>query len=145
MKKIVLIAAVAALSACSQSAEEAPAPEETVAAPEAPAAMTAAEAAGSYDVSYPDGTTGVTTIHADGTFVATDGSNVETRGTWAMKDGKSCFDPEGDAVEACWTQTEPDANGVFTATAPDGTVVTVTPQSTPAAADAMVAPTPAAT
>ncbi len=145
MKKLVLIAAVAALSACSQKAEEAPAPADTtVAMPEAPATMTAAEAAGSYDVKYADGTSGVTTINADGSFVATDGKGVETKGTWAMKDGKSCFDPDGDAPEACWTDSAPDAAGVFTATAPDGTVVTVTPQAK-AAVDTMATPAPAAT
>lgn len=140
MKRLIIIAAVAALSACGERAEEAAAPAETTAAEAAPA-MTAAEAAGSYDVKYPDGTTGVTTINADGSFVGTDGKGVETKGMWAMKDGKSCFDPEGDAPEVCWIDDEPDANGVFTATAPDGTVVTVTPQAKPAAA----VPAPAAT
>ncbi len=131
MKKFALLAAVAVLTAaCSQEAEEVEVVDETVA--EAPAAapdMTAAEAAGTYDVQYPDGTMGETTINADGSFVAKDGQGVESTGTWAMKDGKSCFDPEGDAVEACWTDSEPDASGVFTATAPDGTVVTVTPRA----------------
>lgn len=139
MKKLIALAAIATLAACGERAEEAPAPVETTAA--AAPEMTAADIAGTYDAKYPDGTTHVVVINPDGSFTDTDGEGVETKGMWASKDGKSCFDPEGDAPEACWTDGEPDANGVFTATAPDGTVVTVTPRAAPAAA----APEPAAT
>ena len=142
MKKLIAIASIAALAACAQPAEQAPAPAETTATAAAPAEMTAADMAGTYDAKYPDGTTHVVVINADGTFSDTDPAGVATTGTFALKDGKTCFDPEGDAPEACWTDGEPDAAGVFTATAPDGTVVTVTPRAAPEAA---ATPAPAAT
>ena len=49
------------------------------------------------------------------------------KGKFANKDGKDCFDPDGDDPEVCWTATAPGADGSFTATDPKGTTVTVTP------------------
>ena len=133
MKKLVVLAAVAALSACSPKAEPA---NETAAAPaeNAMAAATPAAAegyatpAGAYDVKLADGTMESTVINADGTYVDTDAKGKETKGKFAHKDGKDCFDPDGDAAETCWTVTTPGADGSFTATAPDGTTVTVSPK-----------------
>ena len=127
MKKLVLIAAVAAHSACNQKADEAPMATDTATAAADTTAMTD-NGAGTYDVKMADGTMGKTVINADGTYVDTDKDGKETRGTFARKDGKDCFDPEGPDPEACWTVTAPGADGSFTATTPDGkTTVTVTP------------------
>lgn len=129
MKTIVLFAAVLALSACSQKAEEstdtatAPAEEAMVAAP-----ADSTSAPGSYDVKMADGTMASTLINADGTYVDTDATGKEIKGAFAAKDGKDCFDPEGDEPEICWSVSAPGADGSFTATAPDGMVVTVTPK-----------------
>ena len=130
MKKLVLLAALAALSACSQKAEEsqdtAAAPAETVAP--APAANPGT-APGSYDVKLADGTTASTVINADGTYVDTDAKgNTGKKGKFAHKDGKDCFDPDGDEVEVCWNLSPVAADGSFTATAPDGMTVTITPR-----------------
>jgi hypothetical protein len=128
---MVLLAAVAALSACSEKAEDPAATEDTTAAP-MPAETTAAAttAPGTYDVKLADGTMGTTVINADGTYVDTDAQGKEVRGTFASKDGKDCFDPEGDDPEECWTVTAPGPDGSFTATAADGTTtVTVTPRA----------------
>jgi hypothetical protein len=145
MKKLVLIAAVAALSACNQTADEAPVATDTTAAmPEA--TPMADNGAGTYDVKMADGTMGKTVINADGTYVDTDKDGKEVRGTFARKDGKDCFDPEGDEAEMCWTVTAPGADGSFTATAPDGkTTVTVTRSGTTATATTAPMPAPAAT
>ena len=125
MKKIVLLAALAAVSACSKKSDEAaPAAAETSAA-----ASGAAEdsAVGSYDVKMPDGTMGKTVINADGTYVDTDAKGAEIKGKFARKDGKDCFDPDGDKPEECWSVEPPAADGSFKATSPDGKVtVTVT-------------------
>ncbi|KQZ61358.1 hypothetical protein ASD67_19205 [Sphingopyxis sp. Root1497] len=129
MKKLVLLAALAALSACSQKTEE---KKETPAAPTetaAPAPATdSGTAPGTYDVKMADGTVATTTINADGTYVDTDAKGKQVKGLYATHDGKDCFDPEGDAPGMCWAVTKPGADGSFTATADDGTVVTVTPK-----------------
>lgn len=83
---------------------------------------------GTYDVKTADGTMATTVINADGTFVDTDAKGVATKGAFAVKNGKDCFDPEGDEAEVCWTSTAPGADGSFTATDPKGVVVTVTPK-----------------
>lgn len=129
MKKLVLFAALAALSACSQKAEET---KETTAAPVEAAAPAEAVASGTqpgdYDVKMADGTMASTTINADGTYVDTDAKGKQVKGQYATHDGKDCFDPDGDEMGMCWAVTKPGADGSFTATADDGTVVTVTPK-----------------
>ncbi|MBL8650817.1 MAG: hypothetical protein JNL35_10490 [Sphingopyxis sp.] len=133
MKKIILLAALTALSACSQKTEEKAdaVPAETAApAPAAAAAPAAASttAPGTYDVKMADGTMATTVINADGTYVDTDPKGKQVKGRYATHDGKDCFDPEGDEMGMCWAVGKPGADGSFTATADDGTVVTVTPK-----------------
>ncbi|MGH6697495.1 hypothetical protein [Sphingopyxis sp.] len=130
MKKLLLLAALTALSACSQKAEEskdtAPAPAET-AAP-APAANPGT-APGSYDVKMADGTTASTVINADGTYADIDATGKTVKkGKFVHKDGKDCFDPDGDEAEECWSLSPIAADGSFTATNPEGTAVIVTPK-----------------
>ena len=130
MKKLALLAALTALSACSQKAEDskdsAAAPTETA----APAAVApAGTAPGSYDVKMADGTMASTVINADGTYADMDptGKTVK-KGKFAHKDGKDCFDPDGDEAEECWSLSPVAADGSFTATNPKGTTVTVAPK-----------------
>lgn len=126
MKKLLLLTAITALSACSQKAEES---KETAAAAAAPAPTAdSATKVGTYDVKMADGTMATTVINADGTYVDTSPKGEVVKGLYASKDGKDCFDPEGDAPGACWDVTKPGADGRFTATSPEGTVVTVTPR-----------------
>lgn len=139
MKKLIALASIAALAACSQKAEEAPVAADTVAAVETPAMGTAP---GTYDVFAADGSpAGKTTINPDGTYEETDKDGKASKGTFAVKDGKDCFDEEGDVADVCWAVTAPGADGSFTATSADGkTVLTVKPSAAPA-----TAPAPAAT
>ncbi len=127
MKNLFLMAALAALVACSPKTEEAAAPAasaETAAPAVAPAVD--ASAVGTYDVKYPDGTMAKTVINADGTFVDTDSKGVEEKGMFTRNGDKDCFDPEGDKPAECWTSSAPGADGSFTSTSPDGkTTVTV--------------------
>ncbi len=144
MKQLVLLAAVAALSACNQKTDEAPVAGDATAMSEA--TPMADNGAGTYDVKMADGTTGKTVINADGTYVDTDKDGKEIKGTFARRDGKDCFDPEGDEAEMCWTVTSPGADGSFTATTPDGkTTVTVTRTGTTPTATMAATPAPAAT
>lgn len=135
MKKLVLLAAFATLSACSQKAEEKKAEEKKEVAAEPAAEAAPAPAAdsgtppGTYDVKMADGTMATTTINADGTYVDTDAKGKQAKGQYATRDGKDCFDPEGDEMGMCWAVSKPGADGSFIATADDGTVVTVTPKA----------------
>ena len=145
MKKLVLIAAVAALSACNERTEVAPAATDSASA--MAEATPADSGVGTYTVKMADGTTGTTVINADGTYVDTDKDGKQMKGTFVRRDGNDCFDPEGDEAEMCWTVGPRAADGSFIATAPDGkTTVTVTPAAATATATATVAaPAPTAT
>lgn len=133
MKKLLLLAGIAALSACSQKAEE---PKENAAAPvENTATATAAttesptSAPGDYDVKMPDGSMASTTINADGTYVDTEADGKQVKGKFYGKNGKDCFDPDGDEPEMCWTVSPAAADGSFTAKSDDGKMqVTVSPK-----------------
>jgi ABC-type transport system substrate-binding protein len=140
MKKLIALAALAALAACGDRTEEA-APEDTATAEATTAAAGMGEdPTGSYTVTMTDGSTGTTVINADGTYVDTDKDGKQVKGTFARRDGKDCFDPEGEGAEECWTIGTTNPDGSFTATAPDGkTTVTVT-RSAGGAATATPAP-----
>ena len=130
MKKLALIAAISLLAACSQKSEEKKEVAAEPAAETAPApAADSGTQPGTYDVKMADGTMASTVINADGTYADMDptGKTVK-KGKFAHKDGKDCFDPDGDEMGMCWAVTKPGADGSFTATADDGTVVTVTPK-----------------
>ena len=131
MKRIIAIAAVAALAACSKPAE---APAEPVA--EAPAEAAPADTAvlaadgkppaGKYEVTTAEGEVLMEELKPDGTYVQTkDGKVIET-GKWVQKSpSQYCYttDKEG-AKEACNTE-QVDANGVWTSVNPEGKTATV--------------------
>jgi hypothetical protein len=127
MKKLMIIAALSALAGCSQQAEKTAEAEAAPVEAAAPAATESASLVGDFDVKMADGKMAKTTINADGTYVDTDPDGKETKGKFAMKDGKECFDADGDEAELCWTSTKPGADGSFTSTSDKGDTVTVTP------------------
>src|SRR5690606_34528498 len=103
---------------------DAAAPAETVAAE-----TTARTWTGTYEYEM-DGIATVSVLNPDGTYTNTQNGEVVASGTWVERDGEACFDPEGvNMPEQCWTGTEPDEAGVFTATADDGTTLTATKTS----------------
>ena len=135
MKRIIVVAAVAALAACSKPA---PAPEATTeAAADAAAAPAASDTAevlaadgkpstGKFKVTTHDGKVVMEEVKADGTYVDTiDGKVVET-GKWVQKSPTQyCFTKdEKDAKEACNTEGV-DAKGVWTSTNAKGETATV--------------------
>jgi hypothetical protein len=133
MKRLAIIAPLALLAAC-EARDDAAAPDatetETMPVDAAATAPAVVATPGSYDVTLPDGTKFVSTLMADGTYVDRDADDkVTEKGTWAMKDGKACFDPEGDAPESCSTSGTPAADGSFTATNEKGETVTVKPRA----------------
>lgn len=136
MKKLIAVTGLAMLVvACNQS-EPAPEPEPTETEAPAPTAANGSPA-GAYEVTAADGTVTTSTLNADGTYVdtAADGS-VLAEGTWAVTDGKTCFTPTTEGVEAmCYTETAPAEDGSFTATPDSGEPVTVKPAAAAAPAE----------
>ncbi|HTK72304.1 MAG TPA: hypothetical protein VL331_07415 [Croceibacterium sp.] len=129
MKKLTLVLLTAtALAGCKQQATPAPAPSEaaTTAAAAGPSSANGSPA-GAYAVTAKDGTLTTTALNADGTYTDSDASGkVVGQGTWAVKDGKTCFmATKGDS--GCYTEAAPGADGSFTATSEKGDTVTVKP------------------
>lgn len=122
MKSLIAVAACAVLAACGSAPEEA-APEE--APVEEVAVDTTVGQPGTYEVTYSDGSVATLTSAEDGTFTVVRGEE-NGKGTWANKDGKICFDFEGEEVaDRCWTSSPVAEDGTWTSTADDGEVVTV--------------------
>ncbi len=126
MNKLLVIAALAALSACSKPA---PAPEaEASAVPEAAATNIAADgkpSVGTFKVTTADGKVVMADVKADGTYSSSiDGKVVET-GKWEQKSPELyCYTKdEKDAVQQC--DEEKVENGVYTSKNPKGEVSTV--------------------
>ncbi len=139
MKKMILLAGVAALAACTPSEPEAPVAEETVAA--APAGSVAA---GTYDVAWSDGSVSSFTINDDGTYSGTRDDVTDT-GTYEVKDGKICFTSSAEGSEAeCWTNSEAAADGSFTSVSDAGETVSLTVAAAEPAAEAPAEAAPAA-
>lgn len=127
MRIIMMIAAVAALGACSKPAEEPAATETTVAAAESAPAASGGIQAGDYTFVDKDKKQNKITIGADNTYTVTWADGSVQKGTVSDKDGKACYDEEGDKVPTlCWKNDPPAADGTWTATSDDGQVVTVT-------------------
>lgn len=133
MKKLALIAGIALLASCGSKE---PAPEASATADAslpmdagATPTVVPTHAAGSYDVTGPDGTKTVTTTMADGTYVERDAKDkVIAKGKSAVKGDKMCFMPEG-KPEECYTETAVAADGSFTATGADGKVSQIKPHA----------------
>lgn len=129
MKKLILLAGVAALAACGDTAE-APAEDVTTAdavVDEAPV-MAANDVMGT-SWSWTDETGSyVETIDADGNYITdtADGEHAD-HGTAVMKDGKACFTSAmTDAGERCWTVPDHAVGDTVTVVGDDGTELEVT-------------------
>lgn len=122
MRHYLIGAACAVLAACG-SAE---APVDGGSAQQAVMQQAATESAnadmaGTYEVTAEDGTVVRQTLDADGTYRETlDGSEME-RGTWHQKGEQMCYDPQGDAIEQCYTGGQPGADGSFSVETDGGT------------------------
>lgn len=127
MRKIALLAGIAALAACNQ--ETPVAPETAEPAAEAVATVANGSPVGTFEATSADGTVGTTVINADGTYTDSDADGkVTVEGTWAVVDGKTCFTPTTEGEKPmCFTESAPAADGSFTATPDEGEAVTVRP------------------
>jgi len=127
MKRLIIVAALATLGACSR--EEAPAPEATEEVAAAPVEVMAADGkspVGKYTVTTAAGEVINEELKADGTYVdMKDGKQVET-GKWVQKSAETfCYtkDEEG-AKEVCNTE-KVDDKGVWTSVNPEGKSATI--------------------
>lgn len=122
MKRLVVVAMLAgALAACGSPAEESdePAAPETTAAAAAEAAVEST--AGTYEVTAADGTKFTSELKPEGTYEDKDAAGKVTEsGTWADRDGKTCFTPANGNPELCFTLGEPQGDGTRIATPSDG-------------------------
>ncbi|MBX7540579.1 hypothetical protein [Qipengyuania sphaerica] len=131
MKKIIALAAFAALAACSQ-AEEADdtdtMADETSVTEQAPAVADEGPEPGDYVATYPDGSELAFTTTADGTFTATQADGTTANGTFELRDGKTCFvsDPPSED-DSCWGARVMSDDGSWTSTNDAGVTVTVRP------------------
>jgi hypothetical protein len=132
MKKLIVIATFALLASCGSKPDTAADAAATGSAMETAAATPApvqTPTPGSYDTTTADGTKGVSTLIADGTYVQRDAAGkVTAKGKWAVTDGKTCFTPESGAVE-CFSETARAADGSFSATDAKGAVTLVKPHA----------------
>lgn len=124
MRLLIAFASCIALAACTQ----AEAPEADDATEETAAAETVQTGAGLYEATAADGTTMQSRLNEDGTYQDTgaDGAILES-GTWKSADNRTCFDPEGDKAEYCFTDGERAEDGSFTATPDEGEAIMVRP------------------
>lgn len=124
MRVILIAAAALSLGACQKAEVAGSEPEDAATAVATEAA--APSLAGTYEEKGPDGKTLTTVIKEDGTYTESAEGKVVESGTWAVTDGKDCFDPEGDDEPTrCFTTSTMAADGTFTATPEKGETITV--------------------
>ncbi len=112
MRKFVFAAAIVSLAACGSKEEAPPAPAETDYTGIGDTAT--GDMTGTYEVKNADGSVVIETINADGTYVDATPDGAETeRGTWRQDGANMCFDPAGDAPEACFAGGAPGPDGSF--------------------------------
>lgn len=113
MKKLILVATVAALAACSGKAPEPVANDAAAATMDAPADTAAAAqlaldgklAVGTYTATSPDGRVLNQTVTADGKVVTVEGDKT-TNGTWtSSKPEEFCITNEGEAKPTCYAES----------------------------------------
>ena len=142
MHRLASVAAIALLAASLGACKKAePAPDATMTtdamatdaamASGSTAAMAAGgtmPAAGDYTVYSADGKENAKVkIAADGGYRHTMTGKLATAGVVKMEGGKTCFHPSGGKAPTCYVDSAPGADGSFTATMDDGTVMTVKP------------------
>ena len=128
MKKLILLAGVAALAACGGGSDDVVV-DNTMTVDTTP--TTTADAGtdnyvGTHTVYDADGNMlDTTVVNADGTYNETNADGSTAQGTWRTTSGNLCFDQDGNTeAETCWTKGEM-VDGRQAWTNPDGETVYV--------------------
>ncbi len=132
MKKLVLVAALATLAACSKQ-DAAPVADVTEAAAATPAATTVQTVAadgkpsvGTYKITTADGKVYTEEDKADGTYVETQDGKVTETGKWEQKSPETYCSTKDEAGAKQMCNTEKvDDKGVWTSVNPEGKTATV--------------------
>ncbi|WEK46918.1 MAG: hypothetical protein P0Y56_01125 [Candidatus Andeanibacterium colombiense] len=119
MRNILLVAALASLTACSAS-QPTEAPTEKPNTPDE-------QMVGSYQYTGPDGKKMSSVLEANHTYTDASAGIVSDAGTWELKDGKTCFTSSaaGSAPE-CYTMSGSSEDGTLTATPDKGAPLKLT-------------------
>ena len=133
MKKLLLIAGIAALAACQQQQESNAAEDANVAVAEPDANATAEATPAAFQLNETTwtftrkGDAIQESIDANGNYIANAGEKHVDHGTAVMKDDKACFtsamDKEG---EVCWTTAATEVGQSMETTSDKGEKLTVT-------------------
>ncbi|GAA4641563.1 hypothetical protein GCM10023115_00720 [Pontixanthobacter gangjinensis] len=129
MKKILIIAAVASLAACSaeKKADETATPAETVEVATETTAADGGPSIGTFKVTDAEGKVSIEELRADGTYTSTSEGEEPKTGKWEQKSPESfCSTPDAEeSKQTCYAETVGE-DGVWTSTDPDdGSVSTV--------------------
>lgn len=140
MRPTIFLTAAFALAACSQQQGEAPAtanndmaeanvaPVDGSASGATKAGMVTANGStpGTFEVTTGSGSVTRMILNGDGSYSEMNAEGAENeKGRWSVKDGKTCFDPDGDKVAACYAESPVGADGSYTATREGSDPVTV--------------------
>lgn len=124
MKKVLIIASILALGACTEAAPEADATTEVEVTEEAGVDMSAW--VGDYALVYDDGTEATLTIAADGAYSGTSGEETVSGAITLGEGGAFCYTAEGSEELECWTNGEAAEDGSWVSTSDAGRSATVT-------------------
>lgn len=117
MKRLLAITSIIALAACQQQA--------STSDNDATAAVDPLTITGGLLVTAPGGAQNLAVIRTDGTEYISSAGAMGT-GKWSSKDGKICIDPDAeDGQTNCYSFSNVDEDGSYTATGDDGTTVKV--------------------
>ena len=116
--RVISLGLALCLAACSgseQATEEATS-DEAPAAEAAPTAFDGGSTIGTFEAVSTDGTVLKQTTAEDGTIVSVNGEGASVPGTYTMGDGKFCITNEGEDGPACFTYSDLNDDGSWTAT-----------------------------
>lgn len=141
MKKVLIIASILALGACTEAAPEADSATEVEVTEEVGVDMSAW--VGDYALVYDDGAEATLNIAADGAYSGTSGDATVSGNITLGEGGAFCYTADGGDEMECWTNGDVNEDGSWVSTSDAGRSATVTRVEAAADAEADVEAEPA--